>query len=444
MRFSATLVIAALLLWGVFFLKFGVFLLLALGVAAGAFYVRISSELRIDRLGAVVALNFLYWLFSGLLIGGIQPADFVSPSFFQGDGRIFVYYIPLLFFSVVAVSRRDIDQAVLLVAAMAVAVLLLLVVWAPTKLGPLSGGKAGLFFGLLTSHTGAGTFFGFLSVFLTIYGIERRHRWYILLGGLSVLPVFASASRATLVGMALVGAWYLWRRRNVRTLAAAALAGIIVIASMPFVAPHTWNRTAAVFSWSLIQNARQAVSGSTWQPGEEQEFKGKEFNVLSRLLFYAYASRRFFESPLIGIGFGRYNDHGLTMSGAKGYLYVATGGDRKISVANAHNSVLHVAAENGILGLFLLGWLWVAMYRRLGRAGDLLTADGNLKAYLTACQGLILFTFAAAMFGHSLAAPSVGIPVLTLVGLGIAYHRSNPQARAYQGPTPFNPTTVEA
>lgn len=85
----------------------------------------------------------------------------------------------------------------------------------------------------------------------------------------------------------------------------------------------------------------------------------------ARLDLWADALHDFSNSPIVGIGFGRYNDMDERFEGIKGLVWVA----RKAIVMNtdghAHNSYLHWMAEGGIIGLLVSVWVWWCAWKEL-------------------------------------------------------------------------------
>lgn len=422
-----------LFLWGTFLLRFPVFLVLAFALAAAVFGATLMLRGRMDALALLVLANYGYWLASGLLIGGVVLGDLISPEFYLNDGRGFVYYLPLLFFLVYYAGRDDLQVAFRTVIVLASSSLLLFGVWLVARPAILSVGKADNFGALLTSHTGAGTFFGVLATFLLIFGLVRGRRSLQLLGLATVLPLFASASRQALLSLIVALCWFVMRRANRQARTALAVAMALALLTFPIVSPHAFQRTAAVFSPRTAELARESFQHLSWEPAPGQEVAAVESNILSRFILWTYAVRRFGESPIVGIGFGRYNDYSLGFVGRPGVVYVAVDGERQTNVASAHNTYLHQAAETGFVGLVLLGVLWIAMYHRLAPVEGL-PAHHPILAGLTAAQGLIVFTLTSAMFGNALMAPSIGIPVLTLCGVLLSYRRRSERRTAIDPP----------
>lgn len=382
-----------------------------------------SDALALDSIGVLILMNYALWLLSGLATGGIAPSDLLSPAFYQADGRGFLFYLPLLFFSVYLVQRRTLDLVLLSLRLAAVGSVLLFVVWLVRRPAVLSVGPKANFIGLLTSHTGAGTFFGVLATFLVVSGLERHDRRDLLLGSAAILPMFASASRESLVGLVAAMGWYGWHWASRRTRRVQFAVLVLAFLVLPFASPHTFRRTARVFTGRTIELVRDAAFHVTWEPAPGQQLGGVESNILSRFVLWDYAARRFIESPLVGIGFGRFNDFSLRLSGPKGLVSLALQGDRQTNVFNAHNMYLHQLAETGIVGLLLLVSIWIKIYRRLVRVVSTTPRGHEVSTFYMAAACLVVFTLISACFDNALVAPSIGIPVLTIVGVGISFDR---------------------
>ncbi len=415
---------AGLLIGGIFLLKFGVVLALGLLLAVVVWYASVWRRLSMDKVGYLVILNYLYWIGSGFLVGALTLATVASPGFYTGEGRIFICYIPLLMFSVYAARRRDIRFVTRLVAWIGIASLPLFAIWAATGAPALAGGQAHNFFGFLTSHTGAGTFYATVFLFLLICGLESKRRPLTLLGVAMLLPVFGTASREALAGLLVASGWYVWRNLKAKTVAYVLLILAIGVAALPFVAPHTYDRTVSVISPETVKAIEQVVETARWEPGQQRSLDPERYNILTRFLYWKYSVRRFRESPLLGIGFGRWNDYDVHVEYVGSDLVgFGLSGKRVTEVHHAHNSYLHVLAETGLLGLGLLMWLWILLLRRVQRAGKAHATSPDLSAYMKASEGIIVFALVAALFGHALAAPSLCIPALTIIGVGISYDR---------------------
>ncbi|MBM3492679.1 MAG: hypothetical protein FJX68_20045 [Alphaproteobacteria bacterium] len=211
-------------------------------------------------------MNYLLWLTSGIVTGTFSPTDLIAPSFYDRDGRVFICYAPLLIFAALQARPRDCETLLGCVKLLVAISVPLYLVWLATGTPLLSGSRERHFFGFLTSHTGAGTYFGFLAAFLLLYAAEYRDRWALLLGLCALPPIDGAASRATAVALAVVALWYILLKRNWR-LAAYIGGGGAAVALLLLVADATISeRLMKIFSPDLWSEIFRIASNSNWTP----------------------------------------------------------------------------------------------------------------------------------------------------------------------------------
>ncbi len=413
---------------GTYFLAIPIFIVVSLGLSFVGFWIKFIyfNELKINGIGILILINFLYWGISGLTVGSFDLTALAMPSFYDGDARIFLSYIPFLFFCVSGSRTENIIFFINTIRKISIFSVSLFLTWLPSKPLFLSSGLAHNFSAFLTSHTGAGTFFGFLSIILFVYGYFTKSKFDLTLSLIMLLVVFGTGSRTTLLGLAVVGIWFILSNFEIKKFVFVSLATAVLLTLMPLVAQHTFNRTFSVLTsetFSLISEQIQVGQSDHWQPGDDdRELVSGDANILSRFVFWSYAIHRFIQSPWVGIGWGRYNDPNLQFSGSPGWIYMAMRGEQRFGAANAHNSYLMLLCESGLIGLFLFSLIWFSIYIQLSKAKQKFAQSISMQSYFIAAQASILFTLTAAMFGHALAAPSVCIPVLTFVGAGLSLH----------------------
>ena len=418
---SATFLFCAAVIFGAFTLAVPILIVLAIALGIFLFALYGFRSSKVDILLVLLLCNFMYWLCSGMLTGAISPTDFLQSAFYMGDGRVFIYYFPLVVLLVIPARQSYIPAIIKVIKVVAILSLVLLGVWSIGGVGAISGGAADNLHGFMRSHHASGAMFSIVAIVLIITAVERANRTRTLvLGMAALLPLFATASRSSLVALLAVALWYLLRQVSFKKLVSLVIAGSLLLSMMPIITPHMYERTAGLLSLTLIQDMVETAANSDWEPGEETEYTGIAHNVLTRVLYWVYAYERFSDSPLIGMGFGRWNDLRLQMRGVEGLIYPAVAGEKVLSVNSAHNSYFHLLAESGVIGLALLIIFWASLYKRLKRNEILFHQNDSLRSYYIACQALIIFAAAGAMFGHWLAAPAIGLPIMTIIGLGVA------------------------
>jgi O-antigen ligase len=422
MRLSIPVVAAASLFWGVFLLELALPIMLAIGATAFLLACYGLYKLRADTVALLVFANFGLWLGTAFFVGSVSPGDLATPRFFSGDGRIFLYYLPLLLFSVITATRRDLMAGISLLKVLAVACFGLMCVWVISPRG-LSTSK--FFTGFISTHTAAGTFFGAIATSLLIYGVHLRSLRIAVFGALALLPTVASGSREAMLSIIAVAGWYVIITRRFRLAVGLMAAGLVGIAALPVISPSAYARTKVLVApetWSRIQHIIKSTPSPMGFVKSEGGSEG-EVNALNRILFWLYAAGRIEASPIVGIGFGRLNDIGVQLTPYAGVAKLGFSGVKVLNTANAHNSYLQLLAENGIVGLALLLSVWLVCYLRLGALAKRMSMDKEIQAFCVMGQSVIIFTLSSSMVGHALGAPAIGFPVLAVTGLALAYDR---------------------
>lgn len=428
-------VMVGLMLWGVFSISLGIFFALGLLLCAASIYVSIARNLEIDTIGILVLANVAYWILSGFSVDALDIASFLNPKFYTGEGRILLSLVPLLALCFVSVGTQEFKGALKNILLIGFASMGIYLIWAVTHTPMLAGeGHADEFHGLLTSHTGSGTFFGCIAIFCILFNAERRSIIWLVVSLLLLAPMFSSGSREALVGSVAAMGWY-WglKRKHPRILAVVALIILILIPTAGTMSNKTYNRTFGMLSWetveSIVDQTKYGIQTDwavgDWTPdGGTDNLESGDVTTLVRIMLWVYATKRFLDSPVFGMGWGRFNDQNLVMLEVEPVLAVAGEGEQVFSTSNAHNSYFQLLSESGILGVVLYLSLWITMYFRCYKAEKIFFPLQTERAYYVACQGLVVYILVCALTGHALASPSVMVPVVTIIGVGVAYFRT--------------------
>jgi len=140
-------------------------------------------------------------------------------------------------------------------------------------------------------------------------------------------------------------------------------------------------------------------------------------NVVERFVYFERAKDDFLASPLIGIGFGRYNDDFLSFSGIRNVVYVATQGEIVNESTHAHNSYLHFLAEGGLLGFGLMMGIWTSAYRWARKIQDRFMTNSLPYAFDIGVQACICFEFFDSFTEHSMGTAITSLTVFTMFGI---------------------------
>jgi hypothetical protein len=231
---------------------------------------------------------------------------------------------------------------------------------------------------------------------------------------------------------ALLWYWFM-KRMHPKVLIAVALVILSLIPATSLMSNKSYNRTIGILNvdtvYSMISQAKAGINSDwavgDWSPNTDTEnLESGDVTTLVRIMLWVYASKRVVDSPLFGMGWGRFNDKNLVMLEAGPILAVAAEGEKVFSTANAHNSYFQLLSESGLLGLFLYLAVWISLFRRCYKAEQIFFPVQSARSYYVACQGLTIYILSCALTGHALASPSVMVPVVTILGVGMAYYRS--------------------
>jgi O-antigen ligase len=263
---------------------------------------------------------------------------FFSMGFLRYDGAIYVCLLPIAALATLPLDRNRIAAALLLYLALHAAIAVLGGIGAATGWHSIFYHPADLvdhqptFFGLFKAHNATASVYVFLAVGAFAWSLRsentpRSQVVVLLLTATLAFGCILARSRGAYLamgaGMAYLVVVALRRQipRHLKIGATVALAVVIVVGTVMMV-PR------------FVRAAGQ---------GGDQDRKA----------FWGRAWSDFKRSPVVGIGFGRYNDLNPQFSSI-GIGEVATKADVYSDDRHAHNSYLHWLAEGGALWVLIL------------------------------------------------------------------------------------------
>ncbi|MBL8297228.1 MAG: O-antigen ligase family protein [Rhodanobacteraceae bacterium] len=289
---------------------------------------------------ADVRLFVLLWL-CYTAAAALSAFDAVNPSKSWGTVLAALRFLPLGIYALCAVSAPRSQQR-LRDGVGAIVAIWLLDAWVQALTGWSLGGapEAERLSGLFgADNLKLGPVLATLSPFLLLAVRERWGRRGLALAFAFVfLPVLLAGSRASWFALALVALVLLWReiRKPLRFAAALGVLGLVIAAAVA----AAWSSSDAF--QARMQRTLQALEGT---PGE------LDFALAGRAQIWQTATAMIAAHPLNGVGVRgfryAYADYALP-----GDTFVQRDGT---GAAHAHQWVLEVLSETGMLGLAL--WL---------------------------------------------------------------------------------------
>jgi O-antigen ligase len=370
---------------------------------------------------------YVFWTASYLLTGA-PVANFVSYDFLRFDGGILIAYLPLLAFIDYSLDERFIRRAVgLFLTLLSLVAVLGAVEYADAVGIPLGmsilpddlqlvhfapASPQYVLHGLFRAHNSAGAVFAIaacISLALLLYEkkdsvLSLRTVWFAC----TLAGLMLSKSRTSYIAFCATSLFLLFSARKEKKRALKITALII----LPLI-------------FSLVTETD--VSGRL-----EAVTSTEDDNVLGRFVHFQVALEDIVRSPVVGIGFGRFNDDSLTFSGIPNLIYIATGGEVINDDSHAHNSYLHFLAEGGVVGLSLMMGIWISTYRWLKRIREQFPEFTFGHAFARGVQACVLLEFCLSFTEHSMGTAVTSLTIFTMVGLV-----QNLAACTQEGPMPL-------
>jgi O-antigen ligase len=360
---------------------------------------------------------YVFWIFSYLL----TTAPFLnlfSYSFLRFDGALLVAYLPLLLLGDVGLAPAFVYRLIwvylALLAAAAFLGAMLLLLLGPGHLAllnlPVLKGllelqtghiMLAMFLGLYRTHMTTGNLYAIAALLALCFALRQPKpkllAWPSLIFVCLLLGIILSGARTAYVAFTVtLLLQFVWRKGYYQSLVRIGTLVLVPVILLALANPSISRRAATILF-----------------------FEGNA-NVMGRFRLYHEAVGDFEDSPLIGIGYGRFVDSGKTYAGIRHLVYLATGSivvDESEFANQAHDSYLQFLAEGGIVGLFLMLGIWISVYGWAGRLRRKFSAKSHAAALCHGIQAAVMVTFFSSLTGTSMMEASTPLAVFTLVGL---------------------------
>ncbi|HEV2500463.1 MAG TPA: O-antigen ligase family protein [Terriglobia bacterium] len=373
----------------------------------------LASKRKFLRLEIAIILCIGYWL-ANYEWSTHSFNNLVSFQFLRRDGALLVTY-PAFFFFLHWRLRRAYFRAfwfsfltaLSLMAACAVLILRNFPYISVLEHLNLVGGEAEfegsrLFYGWYQAHDTAGGIYTMACLILLAFLIEgkmgrhlRLFVWGLLFSCLAGLAL--TYSRSGYLGF-MAGALVLFPIRQLRR---SFKIGLVL--AVPLI--------VVLLSSSSFLSRIDTITDPNWGTNA------------TRFVLWQDAWYDFSQSPIVGIGFGRYNDLRRQFQGVPGLVYIATGGEIENNDSTAHDSYLHFLAEGGVVGLFVTMFIWWCAWKELTFYERKLPRS-HLHPFHRASKGTLSAMLVYCIFDHVLGSGSNVLFLMTLIGLTLAASRA--------------------
>ncbi|MBB5503065.1 O-antigen ligase [Paraburkholderia sp. MM5384-R2] len=327
-----------------------------------------------------------------------DPQSFLDFDFYRRDGNFFISYAPI-FAGFVYAHRWDLHKVLRALFIFAVIINLPMYVYyiATNGLFSIFVNPADSFGSYFIARNAAGGFLAMLFCLGIACYLQQRSKLLIALLACNVLMLFSTYSRGSLLGAAAVLPYlYFGRKRWIL----GTLIAVLLLASVAVAIYHT-QPNVDYMGYTFAIHANNA--------------KVNNLNIRYEWL-WPRALAYFVQSPLVGLGFGSFDDH---IGSLTSYFHLfAVPSDIVIehSDSHAHNSYLNILAELGVVGLTLiLAFFWrLIEWSRQGAAYAALVEGGRQFAAFRFVEISSVCLLVMSATEHRLVSPS-NVLILSLV-----------------------------
>jgi O-antigen ligase len=388
-------------------------------VILGIFFLCYKRYITADHYGVLGVLSILYFYFIlSYFISGQPLKSFFTYEFLRYDGSFFFGYILFFALAIPFLNYRKTANIYFKILFFTFSVFALFAI------GMYLGKNFSILFNLQNNeinfivfnfaHNATGSVYSLVSIFLLAFFLWERNKKYkivyIIMLTLCLAGLFLTRSRGSYISFTVGAIVILWIYfRSFKKFIKALL--IMVAALIPVI---------------FISGAYKRIL---------QIFDFNEGTISWRIILFERAMYMFKQSPIFGIGFGRFNDiifPGMTNNFSFNNMHIFLGypkivsffmeGNFISSASHAHNSYANFLAETGIIGLGLILLFWVLCFKIIFR-GYIITKDELAKKIFLSAMGGIIALFTISFTENYFASPTIlmCLSMVTSLSLGLSW-----------------------
>lgn len=360
----------------------------------------INRDFAIKSITGYLFLIFVYFAISALII---SPRQFIDFGFYRRDGNIFITFAPLL---VLGICRYEFNIKKILtnfVMISSMANVLGIILFFTVKGEPE-------YFMFFTAHNAAGGFIAMLVVFnLYVISIKKNNRLiFIVCLFINIFGLYLTDSRGSIIPLIVAIAMF-FIDKKIKNIDILFFVGafLVLFFSVAYIA---MVRGDDVF---IVKSGYEIPKEFSNNRLLNEFFSFNRVHTAIDRLFYLWprAAQMFLYSPIFGMGMGTFNDE-INLVGQKGLLCFNLASQYSNGSDHAHNTYLHVLAENGLLGIILLIlFLWeIKKFAR--RIEDKKLGNAIMLA--------LFYAIGSGFFEHRLFTPAQMIPFVLILGMAVS------------------------
>jgi len=390
------------------FLALSAFLIL--GVTGILFFFYKEKITKYHFIVDKILIILFFYLILSFLFSNQNIIDLFSYKFLRYDGSIFFSYIAFFIFSVPFIKYEKASKFYFNIIFLVFIVFAIFGFYEYITKDYFFTVRVDflmtMFVAANIAHNATGSAYAIISIFALAFFLysEKLNKFlYFIVLIICLLALLMTKSRGSLIAFVVTGFFILIiYLKSFKKIIIAISTLFVALVSMIFIT-GTFERVLQIFT----------LNNNT---------------TLTRLYFWKKAIYLFNQSPLFGVGFGRFNDIGFTvgaevpLTGIPGVILFYTNKNFTFDESFAHNSYLHFLSETGIIGLALVLIFWITCFYLIFKSYKYIE-NKNLKKILFASLGGIIGLFILSITENYFTAPTVMmiLSVSTSLSLGTAW-----------------------
>jgi len=358
----------------------------------------------------ILLIIYIYIIIS-YFFSGQNLVNFFSYPFLRNDGNFFFCYILFFVFAIPFLDYKKLAKLYFIFIFSVFTIFSLLGIieyflgkWSIMVWEDVYAGR--IFFALNFAHNATGSVYAIVCIFALVFFLKEKINnlkvLYFFILFINLVALFITKSRGSYLGFILGAIFVLWLHyKSVKKFFKAL--GIMALISLPLIfITGIYKRIFQIFD---LKGAPTVIRFELWDRA-----------------WYLFS-----QSPLFGIGFGRFNDifsidrHVFNIERLKGYPGIFTYYANQsfyFDSAHIHNSYLQFLTETGIIGIGLLMLFWTLCLVKILKAYLDLENEFTNKVYLSSA-GSIITLLALSLSENYLSATTIMIPLSMLTSLAI-------------------------
>jgi len=352
----------------------------------------------------LLAIIYIYFILS-YFISGQTIQNFISYSFLRYDGNFFFAYMPFFALAVPYFNYEKVTRLYTILLFSTFSIFSLIGIYGYITNSPILSmfeveRDRGLMFNALNNaHNATGSVYAIACIILLAFFLKEKKKikyLYLLVLVLFLIGLLITKSRGSYIGFSAGAAlvlWFFfrsWRKFGITIGAVTALAVPAVYFS------GIYAKIPVFFD---LTGGTSGVRLRLWEKG-----------------WYLFS-----QSPILGVGFARYNDAGyenIRFAGIPQIISFFIEPKFDFSSGHAHNSYFQFLAETGVIGLGLLLLFWILCYLKILRAYNSTKNEFSEKIFLSGL-GMIGALFALSLTENYFSATTVMMCISVFISLSL-------------------------